>query len=48
MMAAAIRHDAVALSTLLAGIVDVPARLDREIDGLTLDSRNVQPGGEPV
>ena len=44
-MAAAIRHDAVALSTLLAGIVDVPARLDREIDGLTLDSRNVEPGG---
>ena len=44
-MAAALRHDAVALSILLAGIVDVPARLDREIDGVTLDSRNVEPGG---
>ncbi len=45
MMAAVLRHDSVVLSTLLEGIVEVPAGEDRVIDALTMDSRVVVPGG---
>jgi UDP-N-acetylmuramoyl-L-alanyl-D-glutamate--2,6-diaminopimelate ligase len=46
-MMAAQRQDSgrsVALSWLLEGLVRVPAKLDREITGVTLDSRAVMPG----
>lgn len=44
MMAAAAKPDAVLLSALLDGIAEVPVSMDREIAGLSLDSRDVEPG----
>lgn len=38
-------RNAKSLGALLQGIVDVPDNLDREIQGVSLDSRHVVPGG---
>lgn len=43
-MMVALSHDGLALSTLLAGIADLSSGDDREIRGISLDSREVGPG----
>lgn len=45
MMAAEALDQGHTLSALLAGLVDVPAQSERQIRGIALDSRELQPGG---